>query len=664
MVLVIALAGLARVAAAPPSDPDDAGAWYRDAIDQHAAIARSGTARARERDARLLDACLAEGLDWAVDGEPPPVPPALRDQLARRQPVLALVRRASAAPRCDLGPIAPSGLATPTEDHAALVALARVAVADTLVRLRAGDADGAWRRLADIYRMAAHAGEARRADLGADLFDLADAVARAAVDRGLVDAEGAEIIARALAGVDPARPLGFAATIAAESDAISAWSRDRFTGADGVRRFLDEHGPRMADPVLHAAFSVMRPAELGRAVEAYETLVDRVVHAFAIEDPDEARMVMRELEWQTRRGDHGHLVLFLEPGFARRHHRQVVLAETLAARQHELRALAHGWVAPHELANAAVWYERAIARLERLDPDHRAVIRDYAADPSPPVDEGLAPALAAADPIMTDLRRAARLERCAFAAPPRDRPAASTPHHAPLRELTGLVHARALRAMARHDLDEVVATASVAYRLAGHLVADGRITSSVLADDVFRSTHRLLGPGLEAGVFSLEQRMEVLGAARRVGYRDPFGYEAAIERDRGRLERWIGRAARRAPAGAAFRLDAALDQCDGDEVLFLLLAAELIDTGVELDRGVLDHLVPTRVVASVRQRVPQVRVLLEDLEVAALVPPATPPMEQVDERRSAARRHVGATLVALRDGNVPDEHRRANGPPR
>src|SRR6266850_2888444 len=135
-----------------------------------------------------------------------------------------------------------------------------------------------------------------------------------------------------------------------------------------------------------------------------------------------------------------------------------------------LSSIAHGEVDATSLANAAIWYMRAVGAIEKIRPERMQEVRGYALmHHSSPSDE-LTLTLTEAQGIIGTLREGSRLKRCDF-----ERvdspwlPSGLAPHHPGLRDAVRLLQADAARLIPVNDPAGTVDRCAVCLRIGAHL---------------------------------------------------------------------------------------------------------------------------------------------------------------------------------------------------
>lgn len=667
LILLITLAMAAPRAMGRRADTSNAAHWYEMAIDRFDVMRSTAPAAEVQAGLRGVEAQLAR------PGAAPST--ELRAFLARLGPVLSVLEKAAQRPRHEFDLDYDDGPRMVLRHLSYFRVLTRCLAADAAVRMHDGDDAGAARRLATVYGIAEHAAHDRILEstlTALSAFELADALTRSAIDQGRAGPEGSEVLGRALeryAGADPFRLVEAARTV---QTSVMPWLRERFSGPGGIDRLREEFIGMWADPVTRASFDTMDQTQLDANVSAAEQAIARVVEAFEGPDPDLTRVQLVRLDGEIRGGHHGVFARTILPQFTPVFDRVRRDAAAAAERREVLTGLASGRLDVGATANAATWYRRAIERLGALSAEERERVATFAADPARRMDEDLAAALGRAQPLVDLLRQATGVTRCELAHGDDEGGRGPIPPElGPLRECVRLLQVDAVRSIQAQDFDGAVDRLGTCLRVAAHLSRDGRLVSSLVADAAFDTTFALLGPGLRSEVFTLEQRMRLLGAAREVGYRDPFGYDAAAEAERSRLaeafrERVAGAEQESTHGGGdlSYRIESALAACDADQVLFLALVTSVLrparaggDAAAALTAAAapLDDILPRKRVEAALGQVEAVRDAVEAARFESLTERTIPPIARLAERRAAAQAAVRKALVAIR-GEAEGEH--------
>ncbi|NNF43825.1 MAG: hypothetical protein HKN62_12430 [Phycisphaerales bacterium] len=646
-VMLFVIAGFATPVAGQ-TDQRNAAVWYGRAIKRHDQFARTLSPVEHRRRVAAIRHAVAR---------PDETPNAdVAAYLAELQPVLGLVRQAARRPHHDFDLDYDRGAELRLPHLSRMQVFSEYLAAEAIVQLHQGDAGSAADRIESIYRIADQAGRDRlllSSMVGSETFDLAESLVDTAIDRGQLGPFECASILRALRNVDGGSPFGFAEGLKSERSLMMPWFRTQFSGEGGLPRFRRQFDWLLVDPVDAAAFRVMRQEDLDAALVAAETASELLIETLAIEDTDRARRELRRIDATIRRGDHGPFARLLLGDFADMVGAMDRRRAALRARIELLDAIASGRVDPRAVANAAVWYRRAIAAWNKVLPDARAEVRALADRPAQTVPPSLRITLDVSQPAIDVIREAAAIPRCVFVnadAAPRG----LSDEHASLRDLVALLHADAVRWIQAGDFDAVVDRLALAFSCATHLGEDPTIMSSVLAHATFRSTAALVEPGLEGNRFSLAQRRRLLRAARGVGGPDSFGFRVAEVADRARIERWILARWRVAKPSRASLVGEMLAACRGEQLFALALCIDRIERGAAAaeatDRSAagLNGIIRVAGIAETRRRAADVAAIVSGQRFEELPVPLAAPILRVAERRASAARVVRETLVSLR----------------
>lgn len=652
-VLVTAMLLLLAAAPATASDLDNAAEWYRRAI---------------AKLDRVTDAEWQAVRDYLSD--PGAEPPAqIRDLVRRTGPALNLVRRGSLREYADydldygLGP----GLTLPHLGQ--LRNAARLMSTDALVRLHDGDARGAAGRLGTVYRMSSHFGDdgtVISSLVGQAVFETADRVTRRAIDNATLDAGASATLLRAAERLDAMDPFGAVEAVAGEQQWLVMWMEHEMAADDPERpSWLDQLG--WIEDEETARLAELDPESLQAEVETYDALMGEMVAAFEMEDAEEARARIDELEQELLDGEHGLLASMLMPALGRVHDRMIEARGDLARRVEILEELSRGTTAPEELANAALDYLRGIELLGKLPPEKLDALRRLAGDAEAPIDETLLEALVESEAAIAAFRAGSQRRRCDFSIArgrgwnPRIAPA----YLAGMRDAVRVLHADGIRLRREGAADGLTDRLGICYRMVGHLSGDEPITGALVAHVAFLRTHELAAASLELEVLDANRRRTLLGAFQRIGQTDPFGYVGAVGASRAALARYI---ASRLPEGdepAAARADKLAAALGGDELLYLETVvgamadarttdgstdwtAEALSDDARL--GPLGDVLSAEAIEQTRAHVELVAPALARGDLIFLTGRAIPDIGKVDQRMRKARRDLRDGMALLAKG--------------
>jgi hypothetical protein len=503
--------------AAQSSDSRNAAVWYERAFDAMGRLTPADQRTLRESDA-----------GW-------PMTPEGRSVLAKAQLALSFYQRGSQQPYMDFQLDRSQGFALLLPHLGQLRQLAILASIDAQVRLHDGDTSGAAERIAAIYRTAGQFADDRiiiSSLVGQAIFSLGEGATRAMVDHGALGPLESATLLRALESLPQRDPFGHVEAVIGEHELIVNTLPQLFGDEEGLAEFI----MILEDPPLED-FLDLTPDEFQHHVDLLDGYMDRVVEVFATDDLDQAKEQWAVLERELLADEHGMLARHLSPAYGRMLDRRSESEALLAARIEMLRELAGGEVDPVEIANAAAWYLRAIALIERTwDEDQLAALREHEPRFGEELPKELSDALAASQEIVDLLRDGSLRRRCDFSIA---RPAGAMPfipeYAAGMRDALRLLLFDAQRLFVAEDGEAAADRLAVSLRIIAHLSGDEQIVISLLAHRAFAQLYNLIEAAVEADSLAGEQ-ISIIGAALdRIGRADPFGYVAAARNTRSYL---------------------------------------------------------------------------------------------------------------------------------
>ncbi len=638
----LAAALLGAGAFAQGSDSRNAAAWYARAVERLAAASITP---------EELDAIHRYDLQ---PGEPPPE--AVRAALARLEPVFSAVRRGAREEVSDFELDYAQGFELTVPHLADLRTISKLMSKDALVRMHDNDGLAAAGDIAAVYRMSGHLaddGLTISSLVGQAIFQEADRVAGAGLDRGALGQDESARLLDALKQLPARDPFGVVGCIENEQDMIAGWVRVKYEDPADRAGMLDDFGANLGIEADLTGLLLLDDARFEAELRETDLLLDRVVDIFTMEDPEEARLELTKLEEEIERGDHGVLGPMLVPAYGKLFDRMTETQAMVEERSRQLAAIVSGAVTPQRLANAAVWYLQAIALLEKLDPVARAQLREVAADPGHSVPEPAVRTLDESAAIADALRRACALRRCDFSIAP-DASVAVPGYPAGLRAAATLLHSDAVRLMERHEADSVVERLALCYAISSHLAGDARPASAIVSQAIFAETTALALHYVEAEMLGSTERSMLADAAASMGRRDPFGYVRARAETIRRLLEWVDRLSLEDLPKRQGR--ASIRRLDGDRLLYSLVVATSHVAG-EQHALVAEGYAGAIDMAAVRQALEAAPGIMERItetgSLGALLDSAAPQIAPPGRRASAAADYDRA-ILALRPEPPPE----------
>jgi hypothetical protein len=347
------------------------------------------------------------------------------------------------------------------------------------------------------------------------------------------------------------------------------WVRQKYGEAEDRAHMMDDLSMELGASGQLAALMLVEDSQFEGALDQYGQVMDRVVEAFSMDDPDEARPVLEQIAAEIERGEHGALAMLMSPVTARLYDRMLEAQEQIAERTDQLSAIIAGRVAPQELANAAVLYLQAVELIRQIDPARLEQLYEAAGQPLKPIGPEPAETLQSAAGIVETLRRAAEIPRCDFSIV-HGRYAPVTPRYlAGLRQAGRLLAADAVRLLQEAEDDQAARQLEVCFRMSAHLAGDPIITSALVSHNVFNGADELARWALGNDAFSADDRARLFRGVEAMPRKDPFGYIAAVRSAREQVLKRL-----RFSSDGRAKAQRALNRCDGDQLLYLLVVVD------------------------------------------------------------------------------------------
>ncbi|MCH8164979.1 MAG: hypothetical protein IH889_05155 [Planctomycetes bacterium] len=540
-------------------DPDNAATWYAKAIQAFESL-----------PPQVLDTIYA--YDWSNPHAV--VTDELRLALAQAQPILRMTRKGSRRAYSDFALDYGQGFELTLPHLGRLRNITQLMRTDAIVRLYDGDTSAAAAEVATLYRLAGHIGEDRvviSSLVGNALFRAAEGITQIGFDRGAFTSADSAKLLQAIKTLGSNDPFDFVGAIETEKDFVVEWLRDKYADPADRLRMFDQFASESDELTMIAGLAMVDQTEFEGALDQVERLMDRVVEVFSMSDPVEAQFELHQIAKEIRRGDHGLLAVILVPAFSKIYERMIQGEEQITERTARLEAIISGAATPAELANAAVWYLRAIQMLNTIEPTRRQQFRTVVADPGQPIGEERAETLSQAEAIVETLRAGSQKSRCDFSIARRGRPSAIPSYLPGIREAVRLLLADAVRLLQQRETAAAADRLVIGYRMSAHLAGDKVITASLVSHVMFTALDALAGWALAQDAFSDTQRSALLGAVETMSRKDPFGYIAGITSAREQVHKWIVSSAPRIPGEDTPRARELVRGLDGDQLLYMLI---------------------------------------------------------------------------------------------
>ncbi|MEE9129447.1 MAG: hypothetical protein V3T84_05470 [Phycisphaerales bacterium] len=501
--------------------------WYAKAIARYGSISNS-------------DIETITNFDW---GDPSALITAeLRAALARVQPVLRLARRGTRQEYSDFNLDYSQGFDLHLPHLGRLRGLTQLMRTDALVRMRDGDATAAAAGIASIYRMGAHLNSDQiiiSSLVGAAIFGAGDQVAQAGLDRGAFTGDDAQTIFSELERLSLADPFDLGEAIGLEREIMTVWMADQFAAEGGREKIAGYVAPGLADDEAETELRLMDQETFDESIQEVDVLMTQIVGAFMDPDHDAGRARLDTITQKVENGEVGLLAHVLIPSLGRAFERMLFSEEQLRNRMESLAPLITGAVAPKEIANAAVWYLRAIELLAEVEPEARLQWQSLGADPDIQISKEAATSLAGVDSIISTLREGSHMTRCEFSLlVPKQ--AVAIPAYLPgLKELANLLHAEAVYRFQVGEIEAATDRLEICLRLSAHLGGDRIITTSLISHLLFEGAARLLRHKLLRALLEDDQSETLRAALEQTSRKDPFGYIASIIAARESVRDWF-----------------------------------------------------------------------------------------------------------------------------
>ncbi|MHC5023210.1 MAG: hypothetical protein ACYTGG_04780 [Planctomycetota bacterium] len=608
--------------------------------------------------------------DWdavaSFEADPTQPPPReMREIVARGRKTIDLTQRGASRNYADFDLDLSLGAELLLPHLGRLRAIARLMRADALIRLHDGDANGASRLVASMYRLAGHLTSDRTlisSLVGMAIYAHADEVAQVAFDQAAFDAAHSARLLQAVRRLDRPDPFDVAGAVAMEQEVMVDWVADRAEADGGLAGMVEEIATFNDGLLDRIDLTALATLDVEAQVQQYDDAMTEVVEAFYDPDRDAARARLDELNAEIEDGEYGLIAAVMTPALSKVLDLLVESRRMVEERLTMLEALATGAALPRDEANAAYLYLQAIEMLARIEPASLDELRAFDARPAAALDDSLDRMLTEAQPVLDVLRDASELARCDFSFARRRDPGAIAPSYAPgMRDAVRLVHVDALRRARAHESDATIDRLAILLRMSAHLGGDGVIVSSLIAHGAFNQARALWAVALEADDLTDDHRSALRADAERIGRTDPFGYIAGVVAARQIVAAHFRERITPGETGPD-RLEAAADatgRLDGDQTLFLVVVLDTLRrTGAGAGAGddgaaapapaaLADVLDPAALEAA-RRLTPRVAPALAAARLDELADIDVSALAHVEAHRGQARSDLRAGLRLLR----------------
>jgi hypothetical protein len=629
----------AAAAAGQAADVRNAATWYQRAFERLGSIeiteAEWTAIRAYQQDPHA------------------PVNDTVRAVLMRAAPVLSAAQRGTQQDYSDFGLDYGEGYELLLPHLSQLRNVGRLMAANAKLHLQEGSATLSAAEIASAYRMGEHLGSDATiisSLVGQVIFEGADQVAASGIDGGAFGPAESAALREALAQFGADDPFDMIGALETERMMMVDWLRDRYANAEDRASLLDDWGAEPGAEEALVSLTLMDQATFDTALDQADQTLGRVIEAFKMDDPDEARIVLAQISADIENGQNGLLTFFM-PAYGKIYERMIDAREQIAERAGQLDAIIAGRVRPGELANAAVLYLQAVEMIRAIDPARRARLREVIAQPVQPIGDEAARTLRDAEAIVQTLRRAALIPRCDFSIVHGRHPPVIPDYAGGLREAGALLVADAVRLLQEAEDGQAADRLWIGFRMSAHLAGDPIITSALVSHTVFASADELARWALGNGAFSTDERAQLFLGVELIPRRDPFGYVAAVMSAR---EQILPRL--HFTGDARLKAEQALRTFDGDRLLYLLVVIDAPRSAEAEPQPLpteLADVLSLEALAAARARAEQVMRMIEETDsVEVVADQAPPPIGRVAERQAAARADLRRAYFALQ----PDEN--------
>ncbi|MHC4989376.1 MAG: hypothetical protein ACYTGC_00205 [Planctomycetota bacterium] len=595
----------------------------------------------------------------------PPPTPELRAIVAKARFALEYARRGARQGHADFGLDYSQGFDLQLPHLIQMRYLEQLMRADALIRMADGDADGAVETMSSSYRMAGHLGEDGTlisSLVASVIFKHADGGIQYAIDHGQLDASQQASLLDAIADLPPGDPFSVVDAVAMEQSVVIDWLSVRFDEAESPEAFADSIAASLGDETLAGELADLTEDEFVESLDQYDRMMDEVVEAFAIDDPELARGMLESISAEVGAGEHGALAKMVGDVFLRVFEKWREMNKMVADRATMLEDLLSGQRSIDEEANAVAFYLRAIAMLDAVDDVQP--LRDLDPLSTEAIDDRLQTLLIEAQPIVETIREGSLKKRCDFTYTRfLAQPILAQAYAPGMRDLYRLLHADAIRLLRAGEIDPAIERLQTAYRLTGHLGLDETLVTSLVADRGYHLTLELTVRLQKSGELTPERQSSLYEGLRRIGRADPFGYLASMRKERAGLvgSVLVARVGTVIEEGQRAALTATVAQWSGDQVIYLLA---VLDTMVRADPSHsprapevaverLDDVLAPAALQATRSQVPDVAPKLLEKDPTPFDGRELPNIADVDKRPGGARAALRRGYALLRPTRTP-----------
>ncbi|MHC5006482.1 MAG: hypothetical protein ACYTGF_03875 [Planctomycetota bacterium] len=634
LVVIAALLGATGLAAGQAADSRNAATWYQKSF------ARLGSLQISEAEWKAIR---------EYQRDPHSVPSAtVRAVLARAEPALSAARRGARQGHNDFELDYTQGYELTLPHLNQLRNVGRLMAADAKLRVHDGSASTAADQIAAMYRMSGHLGTDATiisSLVGQVIFEAADQVAASGIDRGVFGPSESTMMRDGLKQMEQEDPFSMIGAIETEQLIMVDWLRERYGEAEDRASLFEDFSMEPGAEEALAGLTLMDQAQFESALTEADETLGRVIEAFKMDDPNEARFVLEQIGAECQNGEHGPLAMLM-PSYATLYGKLLEARAQVAERDAQLAALIAGTVGPGELANAAVLYLQAVEMIGKIDPERIGHLREVASRPLQPIEPEPAETLRSAADVVETLRRAAQIPRCDFSIVNGKQAPVIPGYLSGLRKAAMLLLADAVRTLHEAEDDQAAQRLQICFRMSAHLAGDPIITSALVSHNVFNGADELARWARGNDAFSTDDRVRLFGGVEAISRKDPFGYVAAIRSARQQILKRL-----RFSGDAWVGAQQTLNRLDGDELLYLLVVLDNPGDPQEQKPDDVDDLagvISPEGLAAARQRAEQAgRIIEETSDVSAVLDRELPLIGNVRQRQATARADLRRAYFAL-----------------
>ena len=479
--------------------------------------------------------------DWADPNAP--ISDEMRLAIAKIQPILRLATRGSKQQHSDFNLAYEEGFDLALPHLSSMRGITRFAMADVSIRLRDGDSATAAAELASMYRMSAHLNSDRiliSSLVGNAMFDISDTIVQIGLDNAAFDAVDSATMMEALDQFSETDPFEYVEALIMDGEITTEWLSNKYGDKEDGGALLAEDLTWLSPyGKIREDLAAATQEEFTESLDQVDAVVNRVVAAFLDPDEEAGKAAVKKIIEEVKNGEHGVLASVLIPVYGKIIDKMHVAEQKLAERKAALALLLTGEVSPKQVANAMVWYLRAISLLPEIEKEIRDQWKTLAIKFDKPVDEELTKSLTEAESLISIVREASQMNRCDFAAATRNEILAIPEYLPGFRELANLLIADANRLFDLGEADAAFDRLEICLRMSAHLAKDKSIASALISHKIFTLASTVLQKPLTLAFLEDVHRVLIEDALATMGRKDPFGYITSITETRESIKNWL-----------------------------------------------------------------------------------------------------------------------------